>query len=116
MVEYRKVKSEKPREEMKGPAEKKASSSIPLDIPDVKVLEPAVTATGDFGLTGESTLGSALCRKCGKETPEVHSFDRWSTLRPLPILDRKVWIRRRPKRYRCPYCSGKPPTTQRLSW
>ena len=73
MVEYRKVKSEKPREEMKGTEEKKASISIPVDIPDVKVLETEVTATGDFVITVESTLGSALCHQCGRETTEFHS-------------------------------------------
>jgi len=116
MVAHRNGKNENPREEMKRVEEKRASISIPLDIPDVKVLATEVTATGDFVITVESTLGRALCHQCGRETTEFHSVDRWITLRHLPILDRKVWIRLRPKRYRCPYCSDKPTTTQRLSW
>ncbi|MCA1617107.1 MAG: ISL3 family transposase [Acidobacteria bacterium] len=90
--------------------------SIPLDIPEVRVLETEITSTGDFLITVESTLGSATCHKCGRETTEFHSLDRWITLRHLPILDRQVLIRLRPKRYRCSYCSGRPTSTQRLDW
>ena len=96
--------------------EKKPIISIPLDIPDVRVLGTEITATGDLIITVESTLGSAICHKCGRETTEFHSSDRWITLRHLPILDRQVFVRLRPKRYRCLSCSGKPTTTQRLSW
>ena len=96
--------------------EKQALISIPLDIPDVRVLETEVSLVGDFVITVESTVGSAICHKCGTETTEFHCYDRWITLRHLPILDQKVWIRLRPKRYRCSYCSDKPTTTQRLSW
>ncbi len=101
---------------MKLAEEKKPMISIPLDIPDVRVLETEVTSSGDFLITVESTLGSTTCGKCGRETAEFHCYDRWITLRHLPILDRKVFIRLRPKRYRCRYCSNKPTTTQRLSW
>jgi transposase len=96
--------------------EKKALISIPLDIPDVRVLETELTPAGDFVITVESTLDSTTCRKCGRGITEFHSFDRWITLRHLPILDRRVFVCLRPKRYRCPYCSDNPTTTQRLDW
>lgn len=37
-------------------------------------------------------------------------------MRHLPILGRPVYIRLRPKRYKCPYCDGHPTTTQQLDW
>jgi len=101
---------------MKLAKEKPPMISIPLDIPEVRVLETEVTATGDFVITVESTVGRATCRQCGRETTEFHCYDRWITLRHLPILDQKVWTGLRPKRYRCPSCSDRPTTTQRLSW
>jgi transposase len=101
---------------MKLREEKKPMITIPLDLPAVRVLETEVTASGDFVITVESTVGHTTCRKCGRETAEFHSYDRWISLRHLPILDRAVWIRLRPKRYRCPWCSDHPTTTQRLSW
>ena len=101
---------------MKKFEENKSLISIPLDIPDVRVLKTEVTSTGDFRITVESTLGSAICRKCGREITEFHCLDRLITLRHLPIFDRKVFICLRPKRFRCPYCSDKPTTTQRLPW
>ena len=42
--------------------------------------------------------------------------DRPLMLRHLPVLERPVYIEIRPKRYRCPYCSDHPTTTQRCSW
>jgi transposase len=42
--------------------------------------------------------------------------DEWITLRPLPILGRRVYIRLRPNRYRGPWCEGGPTTTPQLSW
>jgi transposase len=37
-------------------------------------------------------------------------------LRHLPILGRVVYLRIRPKRFRCPYCDDHPTTTQELDW
>ena len=42
---------------MKPDQEKKPMISIPLDIPDVRVLQPEVTPTGDFVITVASTVG-----------------------------------------------------------
>jgi transposase len=64
----------------------------------------------------ESTLEGTQCRKCGREIRELHGLDEGITLRHLPILGRKVFLRLRPKRYRCPYCEGGPTTTQELAW
>jgi len=37
-------------------------------------------------------------------------------VRHLPIFGHKVYLKYRPKRYQCPYCDGKPTTTQKLEW
>jgi len=101
---------------MKLREEKKPIITIPLDLPEVRVVGTEATTSGDFVITVESTVGGTRCRQCGRETTEFHSYDRWVSLRHLPILDRSVWIRLRPKRYRCRWCSDHPTTTQRLSW
>jgi transposase len=87
-----------------------------LDIPEVRVLTIEITPRGDCTITVESTLEGTKCRKCGREIREFHGLDEWLTLRHLPILGRKVLLRLRPKRYRCPYCEGGPTTTQELGW
>ena len=79
--------------------------SIPLDIPDVRVLEIKTNKKGDYIITVESTLESAACRQCGREISQFHSRDRAITLRHLPILGHQVYLRLQPKRYECPYCS-----------
>jgi transposase len=82
----------------------------------VRVLKIEITSRGDCTITVESPLEGTQCRTCGREIKEFHGLDEWVTLRHLPILSRKVFLRLRPKRYRCPYCDGGPTTTQELSW
>ena len=81
--------------------------SIPLDIPDVRVLDIKMNKNGDYIITVESTIEGTACRQCGREISRFHSRDRAITLRHLPILGHRVYIRLRPKRYECPYCSTK---------
>lgn len=89
---------------------------FPLDLPDVRVLGTEITSTGDLLIRVESTLEGTTCRRCGRDLRDFHGQDRPLRLRHLPILERRVFIEIRPKRYRCPYCEGHPTTTQRCSW
>lgn len=90
--------------------------SIPLDIPNVHVLQTDLTQADEVILTVESTLESTSCRRCGRIITEPHGEDRPRLLRHLPILGRPVYLRIRPKRFRCPYCDDHPTTTQELDW
>jgi transposase len=90
--------------------------SIPLDIPDVRVLQTELTKDGELILTVESTLSSTTCRRCGRTITERHGVDEPRLLRHLPILGRVVYLRIRPKRFRCPFCDDHPTTTHQLDW
>jgi transposase len=93
-----------------------AQITIPLDIPDVQVRGVEQNARGEYTITIESTLEGTRCRQCGRQITDLHGVDEAITLRHLPILGRPVYLRLRPRRYRCPYCEGGPTTTQQLSW
>src|SRR5690349_4938806 len=90
--------------------------SIPLDIPDVRVLQTELTKEGELILTVESTLSSTTCRRCGRIISERHGVDEPRLLRHLPSFSRVVYVRIRPKRFRCSWCEGQPTTTQQLDW
>jgi transposase len=90
--------------------------SIPLDIPDLRVLQTDLTASGNYILTVESTLESTICRRCGQEITELHGLEQSRLLRHLPILGKPLYLRIRPKRFRCPFCDDHPTTTQQLDW
>ena len=92
------------------------SIQIPLDLPDVRVLEVKKTEEGDWLICVESTLKGTKCRKCGREITHFHGFDKGIRLRHLPVFEQPVYVEFRPKRYQCPDCQGKPTTTERLSW
>lgn len=90
--------------------------SIPLDLSDVRVLNVKLNKQGDYIIVVESTLQHTHCRRCGRKIENCIGQDRPITLRHLPILGRAVYVRLRPKRFKCPYCSDGPTTTQQLSW
>lgn len=94
----------------------KPQISFPLDLPDVRVLKTEINKRGDYVITVESTITYTQCHKCGRKIEQVHGHSHWITLRHLPILGQVVWIRIRPRRYKCPYCDTHPTTTQTHSW
>ena len=89
---------------------------IPLDIPEVTIDSVTTNHVGDIEITVKSTVEGTPCHQCGKMTTKFYGEDREITLRHLPMLGRKTYIRLRPKRYQCSYCHGNPTTTQQLSW
>lgn len=95
--------------------------SIPLDLPDVRVLDTQINEQGEIIITVESTLEGCQCKHCQKKLEAFHQDDEWITIRHLPILGRAVYIRMRPKRYNCAWCARrkgkqKVTTTQQLAW
>lgn len=64
----------------------------------------------------ESTRQGTRCGRCGREIHHFHGHDRPIQLRHLPLLERRVYLEIRPKRYRCSHCEGPPTTTQRCDW
>jgi transposase len=94
----------------------KAQITIPLDIPDVRVLQSSVNEQGEIIIRIESTKAGTQCRKCGKWITKLHGRDEWVTIRHLPAFGRPSYLRYRPNRYQCQDCEGQPTTTQRLEW
>ena len=90
--------------------------TVPLDLPDVRVLSHRMLEGGTVLIEVESTLQTARCHRCGREIDWFHGFDRPIRLRHLPVFGRDVVVEIRPKRYQCPYCGGGPTTTQRCAW
>lgn len=90
--------------------------TLPLGIPDVRVLGVETNDGGEIVITVESTIEGAKCRKCGQVITKFHGHDEPITLRHLPILGRRTYLRLRPKRYRCLNCENEPTTTQKLEW
>ena len=90
--------------------------AIPLHIPDVRVLRTELTKDQALIIEVESTLTTAVCRRCGRTITAFHGYDQPIQLRHLAILDYVVYIRIRPKRFRCPSCDDHPTMTQRVSW
>lgn len=94
----------------------KAQVTIPLDIPDIRVLKTELNEHGALIITVESTQRGSLCHRCGRWTAKFHGHDNWVQVRHLPAFGRVTYLRYRPRRYRCEVCEGRPTTTERLEW
>src|SRR5512144_648790 len=89
---------------------------LPLAIPEVTVLSTEFQPDGALLLKVESPRQGTRCGRCDRETHHFHGDDRPLQLRHLPLLERRVYLEIRPKRYRCPPGEGRPTTTQRCDW
>ena len=99
-----------------GPLTMPITLTLPLDIPDVRVLSSRILEDATLLIEVESTLTNVRCTRCGREIDRFHGSDRPIRLRHLPVFGREVFIEIRPKRYRCPHCDGGPTTTQHCTW
>jgi transposase len=89
---------------------------IPLDISDVEIEKLDTSTKKGFVITVISTLKGTICKCCGKPIDKFYGYSKEITLRHLPILEKPVWLKIKPKRYQCPYCDNGPTTTQTCSW
>src|SRR5436853_906141 len=89
---------------------------ILLKIEKVRVEEVEIDKKKNVIIKVVSTEEGTKCRKCGREITEENGEDKAIRLRHIPMLDHKVYIEIKPKRYICTNCTGKPTTTQRLDW
>lgn len=95
---------------------KRAQVTVPLDIPNVRVIQAEINKVGELIITIESTKEGTVCRECGREIRKRHGYDEWTIIRHLPVFGRPSYLRYRPRRYQCMECEGQPTTTQRLDW
>jgi len=94
----------------------KAQVTIPLEIPEVRVLKSELNKAGELIITVESTKETTVCRRCGRVIEKFHGYDKWMKVRYLSVFGHPTYLRYRPKRFRCEYCDGQPTTSQRLDW
>ncbi len=92
------------------------SIRIPLNLPYTKIVKVSNQKNGDWLIEVESTLTHTHCHKCGRKISKFHGLDKPIRLRHLPLFEVPVYLELRPKRYRCPFCSDQPTSTQKLEW
>jgi transposase len=94
----------------------KAEVTVPLGIPEVRVLKTEINKKGELIITIESTKKGTNCHWCGNWITKSHGYDKWVEVRHLSVFGRPTYLRYRPRRYRCEKCEQRPTTTQRLEW
>jgi transposase len=93
-----------------------ATFELLLKLPHIRVIRVEQTNTGAYIVTVESTLQHTTCHTCKRRIDTFYRLDDGIMLQHLPMCGSKLFIRLHPKRFRCPFCSGSPTTTQELPW
>jgi transposase len=94
----------------------RAMVTVPLDIPNVRIVRTEMNANNELIITIESTNHGVACPRCGQWIEKFHGHDAWVTVRRLPVFGRPTYLRYRPKRYQCLTCAERPTTTERVAW
>lgn len=93
-----------------------ATITIPLDIPEVKVVSTEITVEKQLLIYVESKQGITQCGVCGQEIACTFGHGQEIRLRHLAVLGLETYLLIRPKRGRCFQCNEEPTTTQIVSW
>lgn len=94
----------------------KAMIQIPLDIPQVEVLDTEIQAGGKLLIRVESQVETTRCGICGQDVRCSFGHGQEIRLRHLSVLGLETYICIRPRRARCYECETEPTTTQVLPW
>lgn len=89
---------------------------IPLDIPDVEVMNTEITADGNIIIQVESVFETTTCGICGEEISCTYGHGQEIELRHLSVFGQETYIRIRPRRGQCKSCLYEPTTTQISNW
>jgi transposase len=65
---------------------------IPLNLPDVQVLEVRQTLKSEWLIRVESVAGGTTCHKCGERITDLHGLDAPVRLRHLPLFEVPVYL------------------------
>lgn len=93
-----------------------AELKIPLDIPDVEVLDTKITDDGRLIITLESQVETITCGICHQPLSCNYGHGDPIELRHLSVLGLETYLRLRPRRGECQTCLYEPTTTQVLGW
>lgn len=93
-----------------------AELRIPLDIPDVEIVETRITEDNQLVIRIESTRETTECGICGQPIACRYGHGQARRLRHLPVLGMETYLEFRPRRAQCQECEHEPTTTQGLGW
>lgn len=94
----------------------KTGITIPLDIPNVEVIETEITTEKQLLIRVKSTQETTECGICKRQIVCTFGHGQEIRLRHLSVLGLETYIIMRPKRGQCLECLHDPTTTQVVSW
>lgn len=87
-----------------------------LNLPDIAIDRVVLGERKTIRIYVHSTLEGTHCHRCGQPIDHYYGLGQEIELRHLPLLEYRLFLVLRPKRYQCCSCEGRPTTSQTVSW
>ena len=93
-----------------------ANIILPLDIDSLEIISQTLDSKGNIILEVVSKCTESTCHKCGKSATKRDGYSTPIMVEHTKILERKVYLKIKPVRYKCQHCKDHPTTTEQYSW
>jgi len=90
--------------------------TLPLDIKTLEITKQHTDKQGNIIFDVVRICTKTTCTKCGKPATQRYGYSREVVIQHTSILDRPVYLRIKPVRYRCEHCNDHPTTTEKYPW
>lgn len=87
-----------------------------LDIINIEIISITKLENGSIVIHVKSTENGTCCKHCGKHITKYHGLNKTIIINHLSIFGKPTYIQFQPVRFQCLECSGRPTTTQQVSW
>ena len=93
-----------------------ANIILPLDIDSLEIVSQTIDSKGNIILEVVSKCTESTCHKCGKSATKRDGYSTPIMVEHTKILEREVYLKIKPVRYKCQHCEDHPSTTEQYSW
>ena len=87
---------------------------LPLDIESLEITSQSIDNKGNIVLEVVSKNDHSTCHKCGQKAMKRNGYSATIEVEHTKILERKVYLRIKPVRYKCDLCDTT--TTEQYDW
>jgi len=89
---------------------------LPFDIESLEIISQTIDSSGNIVLEVCSKKEHSTCHKCGKPATIRYGTAPGIRIQHTSILDKPVYLKIVPIRYRCEHCDDKTITTEQYDW
>jgi len=93
-----------------------ANINLPFDIDSLRITKQHIDSKGDIIIDVVGTCTKTTCHKCGNPAKKRYGYSAPILVQHTSILDKRVYLKIKPVRYKCETCDDHTTTTEQYDW